>query len=908
MPLHGPPDGKGMKMDNAFRRLPLVVALAVSSWLGTFPSAAVDLYEPSEVTLTVVDEAGRAMSGAAVQLGDESRISDERGEIRYVLRHPPWKGDGSNVGWWVAFEALSETHYGTRWVECFPGARLASRLEVSPYQETTVRLLGPEDKPLAEQPFVLRYRYPEEREGTYTVGSSRSMADEHGECIVRLPKSIRVAGVDLGAGTCEAALAGSPVTCRFEDKELPSEREARRLSLLLLRADGRPAAGWQVAADFSTSEEGAVSGGADRGPTQHTLFHARQHARSNAEGLASVVATGRHLGIRSPDGHEFLYPLEPGAWPEGDRRITLTLPGLRRVQEGRLIRSDGQPVSDDELSQWHLRCVHGLGRFYRLSFGSERKGRAGDLFARRVRTGGRAWPPDAEGRYAIPVAHGTVPWIGSLWFPDNPAAAQRVVLHVATPKDVRPPQLKRVSIIIVDDAPRPTDVRCGGFHDTRGHHLLLPRDVDRTTLHVESPGWEVWEPTIDVRGSHDRTLVLERPAHLRGSPLRGRVLDPRGRPLEGAVVALRLAPNTPNTRATSDRSTDAEGRFVFELAPPRCTITVERLEQGPLPGWASSLPVDRDQRDVDLRLSEGGTVVVRLAGRLPEDVRLYLSSRQWPRARGLAYDPAARAWIARHVPPGEWELRARKALELFRAPEIAGVVVAEGRKSAIEIVRGGAEAGSIPPGAARTVWQEVDVTMGGKPYSGAVVTVYEPDAGAGGRCVLRDLADERGRARFAGREGVSYVVVARAPGRGVGWQTAAVAPHRRVSVEMIAARTLAIELTSGRTESWRSFLFRWPELSAPERTALRIALDMGCQLPRGEVYSEHRASGLDVLDDEIGRSYDERCEWVLQREGRQRYIAQDLPVGRTFLVEEEGTRREITLSPKGEGELVVQWP
>jgi hypothetical protein len=248
-----------------------------------------------------------------------------------------------------------------------------------------------------------------------------------------------------------------------------------------------------------------------------------------------------------------------------------------------------------------------------------------------------------------------VPWIGSSRFPDNPAAARRVVLHVSTPKDVKPPQLKRVSIIIiiVDDAPRPADVKCSGFHDTRGSHLLLPRDADRTTLYVESPGWEVWEPTVDVRGSHDRTLVLERPAHLRGSPLRGRVLDARGRPLEGAVVALRLAPNTPNTRVTSERSTDAEGRFVFELAPPRCTVTVERLEQGPLPGWASSLPVDRDQRDLDLRLSEGGTVVVRLTGELPEDVRLYLSSRQWLRARDLAYDPAAGGWIARHVPPGE---------------------------------------------------------------------------------------------------------------------------------------------------------------------------------------------------------------------------------------------------------------
>jgi hypothetical protein len=160
-----------------------------------------------------------------------------------------------------------------------------------------------------------------------------------------------------------------------------------------------------------------------------------------------------------------------------------------------------------------------------------------------------------------------------------------------------------------------------------------------------------------------------------GARLAGRVLDPDGKPVEGAVVVAG------NKGSAQVEKTDKDGRFAAEGlndAPVACSVTKEGYGKVTLRNQPVNGP------DLEIRLVRGGTISGRVVlDEAPRQVQVTISKYD-EELRGVAVvdskffpDPPKGEFVFSDVPPGTYWVDVR--IEGYEAVERPQVMVAPGQ-------------------------------------------------------------------------------------------------------------------------------------------------------------------------------------------------------------------------------------
>lgn len=168
-----------------------------------------------------------------------------------------------------------------------------------------------------------------------------------------------------------------------------------------------------------------------------------------------------------------------------------------------------------------------------------------------------------------------------------------VVLHLARSGDLRlrlvtklPPKVRRQVRVLVEPPHFSCDVRVfGQAFDARGRLTLKGLAWGRYNVWLDGP--------VPLPLPAEVTVPRRRPVVLRIPPagrIRGRVIDPDGRPVEGVDLFLRSDLSAGRRAATSrwnpiTARTGADGRFVFEDVGAGRFVVGLRLAPGKMPQW-----------------------------------------------------------------------------------------------------------------------------------------------------------------------------------------------------------------------------------------------------------------------------------------------------------------------------------
>ncbi len=300
----------------------------------------------------------------------------------------------------------------------------------------------------------------------------------------------------------------------------------------------------------------------------------------------------------------------------------------------------------------------------------------------------------------------------------------------------------------------------------------------------------------------------------RGQTLRGRVLDPAGAPLAGALVRARPWGGATAIEAVSDEG----GAFTLAPLTPGAAELVAAhprgLSCGPLP---LDVPLGADPDPLELTLAPDPAVRGRVLGAgaplVGALVQLTPDASTPGEARELRTD-AAGAFHLAALPAGRWRVTAEAAgfarAELELEPALLGP---EELVIALE-----------PAAALRGVVR----TAGGAPAAGAQVVLE----GAGPRAAA--VADARGAYELSGLSPGSFVLTARSPGAGPAFAAGELRPGEQATVELLlaAAQRLAGEVVDGEGRPLAGAVVRviegWGERTARSDLAGAFALaDLG---------------------------------------------------------------------------------
>lgn len=771
-----------------------VISAALSGVLVT-PALAIDPHQPAHVRVVVTDSENRPLAGARVRLSLPVReppgwpeppeepspasfveiVTDALGVAEFERVRP----DDARQIRWHEFVKIELDGFRTEpspearrldqplLMTLFPGAQLEQTIVMVPVRATRIRVRDRQGVPLPGFRFAARavgYSYLYEPLAT----------DDRGEC--RWEHPVLEDGFEFlaGAQRIGGKLIDEPVV-DLTAELLSAQPQMRRLTGTLLLADGSAAAGWTVA---QTVRAGGRMGGDWRGPYYHELYlenltRAGPEGGFECETVVDAEAEGV-LGVVSPDRIPFFYSLSPHNWPDGDRHVTLRLPGVRRVHRGVVVDAEGRPVARLPIEVDNLDWN---GRRWRVRTGEE--------------PGWSQWPRDsawrdvngaaiepirtnAAGEYSIPVYYGSAArfrasrrgWTWKDPFTDLAVDALNVWVRAGWEQPMELAlfrQYKAVTLVFEDEqgrrlseiGVRVSETSAGGkvlwrgidssnVRDARGLHLFLKREIDRVVL-TTSDRERQWAPhttSIDLAEGEDQTVHITLDESLRWLPLTGQVLDPGGRGVPQVSVSLRRPPSDEDDARESDALrmstvTDEAGRFAFNAAPDDCRIEVSsHSAQNPLPGVVlAPVRVDRQTRDVTIRLERerGGTVEVLLPDGIGKEAEaLYLRhakgadqrSLKPGRYRSLAFHAERGALDSGVVPPGEYILAhsdwRTPFLEPFAALGERRVEVKVGATTVVDL----RDVETLKPLQRARFWNTVLVTQGDQPVSGAEVTVF----------------------------------------------------------------------------------------------------------------------------------------------------------------------------------------
>jgi hypothetical protein len=591
---------------------------------------------PAQVRLRFQDEQGTPVPGVRVRFVDyslpaqppeQTLIADAQGELKFQLVRPDHVGSLT----WDAQAVAERPGYepATVHFSAFPDARIDEAVTLRRLRTTLIRLRGPQDEPLAHVPLKISRAHYSDRRNLVT--------NDRGECEWLhgdLPHGFQI----LGRPEAERFQDGLVVTVRYDAKNLPaSEREVQGT---LLQADGSVAAGWLVARRTWFD----LSGGFTHGPMWN--FMEVEDLRPVGPEGQFAASVAQYLVIVSPEGIPFLYELAPRTWPPGIRQVTLRIPPLRSTHQGRVVDADGKPVADLPIEiesiawrseNWRIRLArHDQASRERLTGAVAADG----SLVGRLHT-------KADGRYALPIWYGTSPTArgyGDDWTTDG-NTLEWAPQSVWRARDVRKEQpyknkrpYKDVVVVFEDEqgqvipglqgqpvvylANGQRGDLLGTGRDSRGLHAFVEPVADRIELDVSDfrEKWSPFQTTIDVEGEHDRVARVRPDASKRRLPLGGRVLNPDGQAARNARLFLyrtrdesRGVPGPDYLQLSA--STDADGRFHFDAAPDRCLIEMSRLRDDSaetVKGWIGTVAVDRQDRDLTIRLLPGGRVKILL--------------------------------------------------------------------------------------------------------------------------------------------------------------------------------------------------------------------------------------------------------------------------------------------------------
>jgi protocatechuate 3,4-dioxygenase beta subunit len=275
--------------------------------------------------------------------------------------------------------------------------------------------------------------------------------------------------------------------------------------------------------------------------------------------------------------------------------------------------------------------------------------------------------------------------------------------------------------------------------------FAFPAVQGNAVLSAHPTGSPAVRETLVLDGSGPREVLLTLGGDAR--VLAGRVVDPRGFPIEGALV--RVESKDPRSPTVLSVASGSDGRFrVDGLPPPPYRVAVERAGFAPAVLAAAS-PRPGEELQVALVTSAGlaGQVLDRLRGEPIAGALVRLSPKTGGSARSATTD--ARGWF---------ELRDLSAGEYTGTVQhdghITGPVFArlqEGRRSELEAI-------ALEP--AGTISGDV-VDRLGTPVAGALVAVGDPPAWAQGI-----QSDAQGRFRLGSVEPGAQALSARHPSAG----------------------------------------------------------------------------------------------------------------------------------------------
>ncbi len=875
------------------------------------PASAVELNEPARVRVRVLDAEGRPVPGATVSVSpsagrgggkEEKCVAGADGHAVLRLKRPRRTPVG-DICWSMRMSVEAAGHPQHRdWLTLFPGARIEKAAVLRKLRKTLIRLRGPDGEPLAGVSFYVSYY----GEGLYSWGD-RARANRRGEYLFRHGPA--VGGLSVSVGSSTRTFKDAPtVTVKLSQAEVNELLPARRLRVKLLDSDGRPAAGWFVA----RGAEARIAGGPIGGPMTE-YFSARELVRLGPEGELEIERAGEHLAAVSPRGVPFVYPLAPRTWPEGVRRVTVRIPPVRRTLEGRARYENGKPGADLPIT---VSQVQFNGRLYWLKLGGDLAGwDPGTPLWRAKSSEGtpvRPFRTGKDGRCRLPLYFGarvgyslqSPPGFRSQsisWKPatvleptekGGPAQLKRLILVFRDERGNPVPEMKAESCSAYAGGKRKDPALVWGLTDARGCHLFLDAGADRLEFCARAPGWKELKRSLKLAGRGDSSLKVAVPAALRQKPLAGRVLDPAGRPVPRVSLNLYLKEASGRRFLGLNTKTDAAGRFSFPAAPDRCFISMYRFAEdgdtSTLPGWTAQPPaITAEKRNLTVRLEPCGSVRVLLPkGSAGPAKKLFLvEAEDAGKRRGgnawstchLRFDPETRSLRGPHVRPGTYKLRSYLRETGYDLSGISRVRVSveAGREAVIDL----SGSKGYPPRALPRAWIELAAVHKGKPVSGAVVRVSTRVGGAE-LTVAADLPDRSGRVRFRAAPGRSYLAVARAHGRLVGWKAFTAKAGRNVTLNLVPTGTLVVRLSAPSPAEKRSgcdqrrVVLRPVEM--PRREALKLLRDVGWgpRVHKGETRVRLRPEAPLV------------------------YTAEDLPTGQVFLVEvfPSGKKTRVTLS------------
>ena len=179
--------------------------------------------------------------------------------------------------------------------------------------------------------------------------------------------------------------------------------------------------------------------------------------------------------------------------------------------------------------------------------------------------------------------------------------------------------------------------------DASGRHLFVDRSIDRVELGTRdgnrNPKWLPLKTAVEIRDVDVQVIHVKLDNALRLLPLAGQILDPDGNGVKQARMHLYDATREKRDVYGNDHlglqtTTDREGRFSFDAAPDQCFIELGRSceeSEGGLPGWTMPLAVNRQTREVCIRLQRGGSLKVLLPAGIGADAQgIYLLREDAP--------------------------------------------------------------------------------------------------------------------------------------------------------------------------------------------------------------------------------------------------------------------------------------